>query len=489
VKVPTFGQLKLSIKIEKEILIRAESAILSISLLNDGSESIALEDFTISNNPLKFVALTQGRKLSGSLLSRRIRDGLQIPVMEEKTVMTLEPKTSKTIQTDLLRIFGELTEGEYKLKAKYSSGPISAKSKTISFKIIKSKPVYSQINRDYLRNEINTIRTAWINKEKDEFQLFLMENSQYFPPNILSNRRMLTLCSIQKVHPSLIASPDQEAEHLLWAQDNQLKVVTLHGGTFRDVTDLNLAFSNFQVLEPSISDKDGNLHFVIAVKDKDTSSFQLLTLSHLGAISSREVCGFAGDFTKYSLVFDEKLTLHLAWALPSGKIFYTWLSIQDSRRPNAQPQSPVEGKPPILDLQLSKACEDKEGNLQLLLNLVSFASPAKLQSQLTNVETGREVFHSFHELPELGDLILLQTILDLECKPHFLFQDGKGALWFKSAKDATPAKVTAEAEMYPNNIDCPVLIVSSSGNRNYGIYLRYIKDKTNFVHKKLVSLL
>jgi hypothetical protein len=478
----------LSISLKKKVLIRAESAILSISLLNDWSEPLKLQDFTLSNNPLKFAVVTQGRKLFRSLLSRRIRDGLQIPVIEQKTMMTLKPKTSKTIQTDLLRIFGELPEGEYKLSAKYSSGLLSAKSKAISFKIIKSDPVYSKMNRDYLRAKINTIRTAWINKQNNEFDLFLMENSQYYPQNVLSSRKMLTIHDIQKVYPSLTASPDQKAGHLLWVQNKLLKVITLHKGAIRDVTSHNLTFSNFQVLEPSISDKNGNLHFVIVVKDRGTSSFQLLTLSCQEIISSREICGFTGGFTKYDLIFDEKLTLHLAWGLPSGKIFYTWLGIQDLMRRNKRPQIIIEGKPPILDLQLSKACEDNQGNLQLLLNLVSLASPTTLSSQLTNVNTGREVFNSTHELPELANLVLLQTILDLQCKPHFLFRDGEGALWFKSFKDAIPAKITASGEAYPSNIDYPALIVSSSGNRNYGIYLRYIKEKSNFVYKKLVSL-
>jgi hypothetical protein len=100
----------------------------------------------------------------------------------------------------------------------------------------------------------------------------------------------------------------------------------------------------------------------------------------------------------------------------------------------------------------------------------------------------KELSHSFFPLPELGSLVLIQTVLDLECRPHYLFQDSAGALWFKAFEGAELVRVTEEDEAYPGNVDYPVLLVSSNMSRHYGIYLRYIKDKSLFVYKKLESL-
>lgn len=79
---------------------------------------------------------------------------------------------------------------------------------------------------------------------------------------------------------------------------------------------------------------------------------------------------------------------------------------------------------------------------------------------------------------------ILQTVLDLECRPHYFFQDRMGTLRFKSFEGGRLVRMTGEGETCPGNVDYPVLLVSSDLSRHYGIYLRYVKDKSNFVYKK-----
>jgi hypothetical protein len=215
---------------------------------------------------------------------------------------------------------------------------------------------------------------------------------------------------------------------------------------------------------------------------------QFANCSIEGKIETEEISRFSGDFIKYCIIYDEESRLHIAWASESGDIFYTWFDIEQSVKAEGEPKMLVTGKPPILNLQLSKACEDEEGNLQLLLHFANYELPNELHSHLINVDSMKELSHSFFPLPELRSLVLIQTVLDLECKPHYLFQDGAGALWLKAFEEAELVRVTEEGEAYPGNIDYPVLLASSNMNWNYGIYLRYIKDKSRFVYKKLESL-
>ena len=482
--------LKLSITTNRESYVRSESIDLKVTLLNNSSRGIQIEDLTINNNPLHIYAVNNaGKEFLGSLQSPRNRDGVPFPPLWQESLILLDPKTRIAVDVDLLNILGELAEGNYEVKARYiSQGILYVESNKLSLKILKSTPSYSKTFQDYLRVNNCLIRTAWINSEEDGLYVLIMENSQHNPSNIRSNRRIIKIDEVQKVCPSILASPEQYNEHLMWIQDETLKVATIEQRVLKDVKGIKLPIQGFQILEPMFTSENGKLYFIATLKKKAMTIFQLITYSDGDTVEIEEICKFEDNLTKYSITYDEKPRLHMAWASEVGNIFYTWIDIEQAIMAKGVPKIKATGTPPILDLQLSKACENEEGNFQLRLNFVNYASSTKLQSQLINPETGREVFHSFHELPELEDLMLLQTVLDLECKPHFLFQDRKRQLWFKSFRSVKPIRVTEEGEAYPGNIDYPVMLVSSNQSRHYGIYLRYIKDQERFIYKKLTLL-
>lgn len=482
--------LSLSLKTDKKSFVRTESIILEVSLVNNRSTSIEVEDLIVRNNSLHFSIINKlGKTFLGSLQSPKIRDALKFPPVRKKSMILLQPKTKKVINIDLLNIFGELAEGDYKVKATYTSkSMLFLKSKTLSFKVLKSEPVYSTTVQDYLRVTSHPIRTAWINREADGLYLFIMENSQFLPSSLRSNRRILKIEEIQKVIPSILASRAQNNEHLILVQGDTVRIASLDERVLKDVKTVRLPIASSRILEPTFTDEYGQLYFVVVAKEGDLTVFHLVGYSLEGKIETEQICRFNGDITKYCIIYDEESRLHMAWASDSGDVFCTWFDLEESIKSKGKPKMLLTGKPPILNLQLSKACEDYEGNLQLLLNFVNFESPYELHSHLINVDTQEAVLHSFSLLPELRDLTLLQTILDLECKPHYLFQDRFGALWFKAFQATKVVKVTEKGEIYPRNIDYPVLQVSSDLTRNYGIYLRYVKDMSHFVYKKLESL-
>lgn len=483
--------LKLSLKADRKSFVRSESINLKISLVNNSAYPIKVEDLILRNNSLHFYAKNNlGKKFSGSLQSPKTRDGLHFPPLRKKSMILLKPKARRTIDVDLLAILGELTEGEYNVKATYSSeGILFVKSKTVFIEILKSSPVYSKTFQDYLRSTSHPIRSTWINREEDGLHLFIMETSQYLPSDIRSNRRILQLDEIRTVYPSILASLEQDTEHLMWIQGDTIKVTYIIQHVLKDVKDIKLPFPSFKILEPPFTDENGTLYFVIVSKENDLTIFRLISCLIQGEVKTEEICRYSGVFTKYCIIFDEEPRLHMAWASESGEIFYTWFDLEKHVSGKDEPKVLVTGKPPILDLQISKGCEDDEGNLQLLLNFVNYESPQKLHSHLINLDSLKTVLHSFSSIPELEDFKLLQTVLDLDCRPHYLFQDNSGALWFRSFEGRDLLRATDEGEIYPDNVDYPVLLVSSNMSRNYGIYLRYIKDKSSFVHKKLESLI
>jgi hypothetical protein len=483
-------ELTLSLSVDRESHVRSESINVEVSLMNTSSRAVEVEDMTVTNNPLHLNAINNfGEKFSGSLESPRARDGLRFPPIEGKSMILLQPKNKIVVKIDLLDILGELREGAYKVRATYvSGGMFFVRSQPVSVKILKSTPNYSKTYQDYLRINSYPVRTTWINSEDDGLYLFIMENSQYQPSNIRSNRRILKTEKNQRTCPSILASPEQLTEHILMLQEYPPRVAKLERRVLTDFKKVELPIRDFKILEPPFTSFYGDLYFVVMSKEKDTAIFSLVDLPNEGKIETEEICRFDDDFTRYCIIHDEESRLHIVWASKSGSIFYTWYDTEQSIKAESEPKMLVAFKPPILDLQLSKACEDEEGKLQLMLHFANCEFPNELHSHLINVDSGKELSHSFFPLPELRSLVLIQTILDLDCRPHYLFQDSAGALWFKAFEGAEPVKVTEDDEAYPGNVDYPVLLVSSDQSPNYGIYLRYIKDGSRFVYKKLESL-
>jgi hypothetical protein len=483
-------ELKLSLSVDRESYVRSESINVEVALMNISSHAVRVEDMTMRNNPLHLHAINNsGQEFSGSLQSPRARDGLRFPPVKEKSMTLLQPKNKITIKIDLLDILGELTEGDYEVKATYVFGGILfVESKPVSVKVLKSTPNYSKTYLDYLRINSYPVRTTWINSEEDGFYLFIMENSQYQPSNIRSNRRILKTDESQKACPSILSSPEQLTEHVMWIQEDPPRIATLEKRVLKEVKKVKIPIRNFNILEPPFTSVDGSLYFVVVSKEGDTTTLRLVGLPSVGKIETEEICRFSSDFTRYCIIYDEESRLHMVWSSESGSIFYTWYDLEQSIKAEGEPKMLVTFKPPMLDLQLSKACEDEEGNLQLLLHFANYEFPNELHSHLISVDSKKELSHSFFPLPEQASLVLIQTVLDLDCRPHYLFQDGHGALWFKAFEGAELLRATEEGESYPGNVDDPVLLVSSNVSANYGIYLRYIKDRSRFIYKKLESL-
>jgi hypothetical protein len=483
-------ELELSLNVDRESYVRSESINVEVSLTNTSSYAVRIEDMIMSNNPLHLHAINNfGKEFSGSLQSPRARDGLRFPPIKEKSTTLLQPKNKIAIKLDLLDILGELTEGNYEVKATYiSGGMLFVESKPISVKVLKSTPDYSKTYQDYLRINSYPVRTAWINSEEDGLYLFIMENSQYQPSNIRSNRRILKTDESPKACTSILASPEQLTEHVMWIQEDPPRIATLEKRVLKDVKKVRLPIQDFKVLEPPFTAMDGSLYFVVVSKEKGTTTFRLIGCPNEGKIKTEEICRFSGDFTRYCIIYDEESRLHMAWASESGSIFYIWYDLEQSMKAEGEPKMLVTCKPPVLDLQLSKACEDEEGNLQLLLHFANYEFPNELHSHLINVDSKKELSHSFFPLPEQASFVLIQTVLDLNCRSHYLFQDGHGTLWFKAFEGAELLRATEEGESYPGNIDDPMLLASSNVSANYGIYLRYTKDKSRFIYKRLESL-
>lgn len=485
------GSLALRLKSGRDIFVRSESIDIEVSVRNNSSTSFEIEDLTALNDPLRFHAINNLKtRFSGSLLGSLAKDGTEVPSPLSTDLITLKPRETKTVNVDLVNILGELPEANYRIKATYQSkGILHLGSNILNIQILKSRPIYSSTYQDYLRLVDNPIRSAWINKEEHRFCLFVTENSPNYPPNLRSNRRILRLEKPCGVLLSVLESYGQDVEDLVWSEGDIVQRIIVHKRLFKRKEEIRLPILRFQLLGPLLTDEDGKLHFAVLSREDDSTIFHLVGCPLEGNIETSEICRFRGEVERCCVIFDAELMIHIAWASRVGDIYYIHQEPEEGFEKKGEAEPLVSSKTPLLDLQLSSAYFDEEGNRQLILHFLNEESEGKLCSHTLNVETKRRILDSFFLIPETKEMELLQAALDLECQAHFLFRDDVGGLWFKSFKGSEPVKVAGEGETHPGNIDCPVLLVSSDLSRHYGIYLRYIKDGSHLVCKKLESLI
>lgn len=480
--------VKLNLTMDRTKFVRGESIDIVVSVKNESAYKFRAEELSQRNNSLHFYVMNyQKEKFSGSLQTPLIAEGQPNEFGSEEDTIMLFPNTEMSAEIDLLDILGELPEGTYQLRAIYSSqGVLFVKSKTVAFDVLNAKPIYASTTLDYLRSTSNRIPTSWINQENGDFWLFLMENSQYNPSKTKSNRRILKVEAPQKVYASIIQDNEQNTQHLVWMQKSVLNVTTAIQ-KLTGVRTFDTSTNDAQILPPTFTDQEKTAH--ITIKDKQTKTLQHISCAIDGEFRTEKICNFDDNFSRYSAVFDETPALHIAWSSESGDVLYTEFILnrqEESAKPT--PIKLLTLKPPLLTLELSKGHENLEGERLLLLHLANYESTNELHSLVIEIDTLKTVRHCFSSVPQDRGFLLLQTVLDFELNPYYLFQDRKGALWFKGLKGRGFLRITKEGESYPSNIEFPLLIVSSNINRNYGVYLRYVKDKSKFIYKKLVSL-
>lgn len=483
------GGLTLRLKSIRDKFVRSESIDIKVSITNKRSTSLEIEDLTMLNNPLHFYAVNNlGKEFSGGLLSALVQEGIEVPSPIRTDLIALKPQETKTIDVDLLNILGELPEANYRIDATYQSeGILYLRSNVLKIQILKSTPIYSSTFQDYLRILDNPIRTAWINEEEDGLYLLIMENSPNRPQHLRFNRRILKLEKPCNVSLSLLQSYGQDVEDLVWREEDIVQRTIVHKRIFMHKQEVKIPIPGFKLLEPSLTDEDGRLYFVVLSREDDSAIFHLVSCPLRGNVETSEICRFRGEVERYCMIFDADLMIHLAWASRSGDIHYIHRDPEERLKWKGDAELLVPGKTTLIDLQFSLACFDEEGNRQLILHYLSKESEDKLCSHILNAEMKKHILDSFFPVPEKKGTKLLQVALDLECQPCFLFQDGFGSLWFKPFEGRL-VRVTDEGETCPGNVDYPVLLVSSDLSRHYGIYLRYVKDRSSFVYKKLQEL-
>jgi len=481
-KLTNNAGLLLSLSIDRDRFVRYESIKAHVSLINKGLKNIVIEDLTPTNNPLFFIASNSiGGRFKASLHSFWMRDDENMklsPPVVEKSLTVLKPGQFKEVDVDLINIFNDLPEGDYIVYASYRLCTLSfLRSNNVSFRIVKAKPIYSKTFQDYARSSTVPIRTSWINDGDDGFYVFLMDCSCNLPSNIIFNHRLLKIDCLRDVVPSILSTYGQSVEHTLWVGVDALYLAEILDGSLKNIRRISKSIGS--PLLPPITAEDGELRLLTFLREESESTVYFVRLPFGEDLRIDEVLRFRELLGRYSIVFDMDCNPHFAYSL-NGKIYYLNVKVYDQFSVEGVVNVLANVNYPIIDLHLSNIWMN--GKYCVVLNYV-VQENNRLCSYLVDVENRKHISHLYIPIENM-DLKLLQVILDYSCNPYFLFQDSSGALWFKPYSNGF-IKVTGEDEKCPGNVGYPTMLISSKYSFNYGVYLRYIKNKSIFTYRKL----
>lgn len=483
--------LKLSLEVEKRKFVVGESIPLTISLENIGSKNIKINDLSEKDDSIYIRIIgDKGSHFSGTLLSWLEREGIPYsPALRQMAYF--KSKGKKIISVDLTKIIGIIPEDRYRIKASYSShGILVIDSNVVALKIFSANPIYCMSPKDDQRYLSNSIRTAWINKEKGGYGLFILESSPNIPDNIWANKRITQFDGPKEVHLSLLESYDQQIEHALWVDQDRLFILIRELRNQVTIKDFNLNLTNLKILDPSFTSEDGTLACLITSHDGKVSLLSLFTLSLNNQITLNQLYQFNGLLDEYSIISDRNKMIHIICTIKGDLKCYYLKIDRDSKVLYQKNESTIflENSFPMFGLKLSNVCTDYNGRYFTGLHFMSQETKGKLHSRIFNLESKEEFSNYFFPIAYDLKLTLLDVILDSNSSPHYLFQDKGGSLWYQSLKAPGLEKVTEENEVCPGNVGFPILIMSSENSRYYGIFLRYIKDGSTFFYKKLEVL-
>ncbi|MEM3826243.1 MAG: hypothetical protein QXZ08_01635 [Nitrososphaeria archaeon] len=476
---------KLHLSLSRRKFVRGESIPIKVCLENVGSKTFLLDELSPSSDSLYFRILGKsGFKKTFTQLNWLSREGIVLHPSKTKT-FTLSPNSRKCLDLDLTKICGELAEDLYKIRATYTSqGILFINSDIVQIKIIPSNPVYISSARDYLRYVYDPLYSVWISKQDNGYFLYFMKNSPNLPENIWYNKRVRRLERPCEAYAALPENYDQEKNCIVWSEKNILLKCIIEDEKF-SLKEIELPFNINRILEPPFYGEDGLLTVLAYSIVDESSTIYLITVEENGNIQIKSLETFKGILDEYNLVFDDRARAHLVYTIKGcNECYYIEFFCENLEKESKKIIFKSESQ--CFALQLSNNCLNDEGENILALHYLTLEED-RLSAHILDIMKKVEIKNIFIPVQKELELKCTDVILDENCTPHYLFQDKNGTLWYQPAEGGM-IRASEEGEVCPGNIEFPKLILSSTLSRHYGIFIRYVKDRRNFVHKKLENL-
>ncbi len=487
-------KISLELKLENTKAVRGESIPFRAVITNNGDSGHEIEEVTKTNESLIFYLQKGNEKATkSSFFVPYGKTGGVKPETKVSQLITINPKQSRIYSGDLLNLFGNIKTGTYSFYAIYNSKGLEVKSKPVSVKINRANLIYAFSQWEYDKIAQSNLKTVWINKAQ-KYDVYFMENNAKNPEVIEYSKRVWqSHVQIGGIKISAINDFMQNIVHLIWKQGASIYALMLNEAEPQgNPKKIPTGLQNYQILEPSFTDKEGNLFlFLTTVRMKGNTSFYVLKVPKKGERATKkriaEIPGTMTKSGKYSLLVDSSSKLNVAINMGS-QIFYFVYDLIGSQL--TQEVKAIKGiTDSVQDISILQRFAPEKGSKVSSIYYLTKMRKEKDAYTAYLYEFGAEKpswypkMHIYY--PER--LRIIQSVLDTEMRPYYLLNVGK-RIFFQPYHSGDLRQILPPEDN--SNMLCtfPQIILSSSQGNKYGVYVRYIENKSHITYKFLKEI-
>jgi len=481
------GDISILLEIKKSCVLETESIPFIVTIANTGKDTLNLHDFRKKNESITLVVEGSSSEHLGTQLSWDERNGEYFRDPRSYTTFELAPGEKKKLEGDVLAWIGVLSPGTYQVYVAYNSGPSTyAESVPVEVTVQPAHAVTYTPASAPVRPTLALTRATWQHLSDDGmYELYLVESSPEYPPNLYRNLRVVG--REEKIQAAVSTSTLESvpSRHVGWIEAGEaLRVVTVEADrSFGEVEEYTLSMDDPVILRSPLSDGEGNLHLLVA--DRERTKIAYMLVQSTGEIKQYPLLDTTIDLDTYALMWGRQGKGFLLWKEEHGRTlsclhFEIGATPRDSTGREVLPD--VKGRTRRVALYQTYDVDTRTFHEHAYV--LSLIDRPRLHWKQWRVSLGEGVVKDSRALtiPNAEAYRPYAMALTDENEPVYLFVDQNGAVsyYLPSSESLLPLfaegqdaggqdRITAEWE--------PVLYTTPSLSQKAGVYVGFIQDE------------
>lgn len=279
-----------------------------------------------------FMRRIDGDERSADQMTPLVRDNIQVEIPRVPEGLSLEPGKKLELKDDLLRWFGHIPAGTYKVWAEYRGIMRHAASEPVDLRVSQAAILAANTPRWGLQASDAPYAATWAHRHEKGIMLFYQLMSPHVPRNPVRSIRTVIVNEQVSAHAACLPGADCPVGHLYWFTAKErfffvpIDVKNARPGPPVEVR--KLPFKGWPAA-PALSCRDGS--FLVPFTDYKKTRFALLHVDPSGEVQPCELdLGRNAPMGPFVCLFEHDARLHIVWTKAKGRqIDYAMLPLDD----------------------------------------------------------------------------------------------------------------------------------------------------------------
>ncbi|HHO76975.1 MAG TPA: hypothetical protein ENN05_11210 [Deltaproteobacteria bacterium] len=324
--------LVLNLSLDRGEGIYGESIFFSLKLTHTFKTPVSVTSLEPANRAVTItLKKLDGEERKADQMSSMERDGFYIDTPRDLEGTSLAPGDTLELRGDLLKWFGHIPAGTYKVLAEYKGIFRIASCEAAELKIMPASILAANTPRWGSQLKDSPLSAAWAHSKGQAIVLFYQQQSPYLPRNPWLCIRTVSVNEQVSAHASCIPSPECLVGHLYWFSVKDFFFVPIDlkkGRPGPPIEVKKLPFGGWPI-GTALSLKDGS--FVVMFADYKRLRCAAIHVQPTGVAKSYELdLGRNTPIGPNTCFFEQDQRLHVIWTKPKGRqIDYAMLPLDD----------------------------------------------------------------------------------------------------------------------------------------------------------------